>query len=127
MPSAPLRPCNHPGCPTLIPGGAAARRLRGKCDVHRRQAERAYRQVYDAATLYDRRWQRARKMFLAENPLCGDCQAKGLAVAAREVHHAIPHRGDREIFWQQEHWVALCKPCHSAHTAREVTARGSRW
>ncbi|WP_338100978.1 hypothetical protein [Roseovarius nubinhibens] len=31
-----------------------------------------------------------------------------------------PHRGDRAKFFDRTNWQALCKPCHSRKTAREV-------
>jgi 5-methylcytosine-specific restriction protein A len=69
-------------------------------------------------SLYDRRWRRARKAFLALNPLCCDCLAQGRSVAATEVDHIQPHRGDEELFWARNNWAARCKSCHSKKTRR---------
>lgn len=65
-------------------------------------------------------WKRARLVFLAAHPLCRDCQSVGLVVAAREVDHIVPHRGDRKLFRDKANWQGLCKSCHSRKTAREV-------
>jgi len=65
---------------------------------------------------YDKRWARARKQFLMENPLCKICELRGDAVPATVVDHRIPHKGDKEIFWDEENWQALCKPCHDRKT-----------
>lgn len=66
---------------------------------------------------YDHRWRRARKRYLAKNPLCVHCEAEGIYTAANEVDHVIPHRGDQALFWDESNWQALCKPHHSAKTA----------
>ena len=39
---------------------------------------------------YDKRWQRVRLMYLAENPLCKECVAQGYTTPAIDVHHIIP-------------------------------------
>ncbi|HHX0886543.1 TPA: HNH endonuclease [Pseudomonas aeruginosa] len=68
---------------------------------------------------YGYRWQQARARFLAKHPLCRLCSDAGKVVAATEVDHIIPHRGDMELFWQESNWMALCKVCHSKKTATE--------
>lgn len=67
---------------------------------------------------YTSRWQRQRAVFLAHNPLCVACRAKGEYVAANTVDHIQPHRGNRELFWDKDNWQALCEKCHNAKTAR---------
>jgi 5-methylcytosine-specific restriction protein A len=39
-------------------------------------------------------------------------------MAATEVHHVIPHRGDPVLFWRVENCVGLCHTHHNEHTAR---------
>jgi 5-methylcytosine-specific restriction protein A len=72
--------------------------------------------------LYDRSWRRVRLAYLAENPLCADpFQEHGdRPVAATEVHHLVPHRGDPGLFWDESNWAALCHACHSRATLAEV-------
>lgn len=60
-------------------------------------------------------WAKARSAFLARNPLCAQC-----GVAATDVDHIVPHRGDRQAFWDASNWQSLCKACHGAKTAKEV-------
>ncbi|MFT0137292.1 HNH endonuclease [Alcanivoracaceae bacterium MT1] len=67
---------------------------------------------------YGKRWQKAREQFLAENPLCVFCQARGLVRAATVVDHKIPHKGDMKLFWRRSNWQALCKPCHDIDKQR---------
>jgi 5-methylcytosine-specific restriction protein A len=68
---------------------------------------------------YGLRWRRARRAFLASHPLCAACQAQGRVVPATVIDHAVPHRGDPKLFWDESNWAALCKRCHDAKTARE--------
>jgi len=67
---------------------------------------------------YGRRWQKARKLFLAAHPTC-QCDDPSCNREATEVHHVKPHRGDYELFWDEANWQALTKECHSRLTARE--------
>jgi 5-methylcytosine-specific restriction protein A len=67
---------------------------------------------------YTYRWQRESKRFLAQHPLCVDCEAEGQTGLATEVDHEVPHRGDAALFWDRGNWRPRCKPHHSAKTAR---------
>lgn len=68
---------------------------------------------------YDSRWNKARKSFLENNPLCVRCKAEGVIKAANVVDHITPHRGDQGLFWSLANWQALCKKCHDTKTAKE--------
>lgn len=68
---------------------------------------------------YGYKWQQARQGFLARHPLCVTCSARSIVRAATEVDHRVPHKGDMNLFWDRDNWQSLCKPCHSAKTARE--------
>lgn len=70
---------------------------------------------------YDKRWERFRASFLANNPLCEFCLAKGVSRMARVVDHDIPHRGDPALFWDNT-FTALCDRCHS-HDKQRLEAR----
>lgn len=109
MPTKPLRPCGHPGCPELV--------RNGYCDQHRREKEQ--RRGSAASRGYGSRWQKYRLRYLKEHPLCVRCQAEGRVVAATVVDHVIPHRGDQVLFWSKNNWQALCKTCHDRKTATE--------
>jgi 5-methylcytosine-specific restriction endonuclease McrA len=56
---------------------------------------------------YDSKWAKARAGFLAKHPYCARCGAP-----ATVVHHSVPHRGNRAIFWDRSKWVPACQPCH---------------
>lgn len=87
------------------------------------------RQQYDqwrgsaASRGYDRRWQKCRRAFLAAYPLCLFCYEQGRLTPANEVDHilTIKERPDLRLDWSNLR--PLCKPCHSARTARDQ--RGS--
>jgi len=67
---------------------------------------------------YGSRWRRARKMHLAENPLCVKCKEKGRIVVATVVDHIIPHKGDMNLFWDSSNWQSLCTKHHSIKTKK---------
>jgi 5-methylcytosine-specific restriction enzyme A len=67
---------------------------------------------------YNYKWQQFRKAFLFKNPLCNECRKTGKVTIATEVDHIIPHRGDTKLFWKTGNHQSLCKPHHSAKTAR---------
>lgn len=68
---------------------------------------------------YGSKWQKARLAFLASNPLCIRCEAKGRAVPATVVNHRIPHRGDLKLFWDRKNWEPVCKLHHDGEIQRE--------
>lgn len=63
---------------------------------------------------YTWRWEKARKRFLAEHPLCAMCMAKGRVTAATVVHHNPPHQGDMDRFWDRSTWEPLCATHHNS-------------
>ena len=68
---------------------------------------------------YTSKWQAYRLHFLRHHPLCRLHEERGEVVAATVVDHIVPHKGDRQRFWDKANHQALCKPCHDAKTARE--------
>ncbi len=72
--------------------------------------------------LYGRAWRKARAVFLTNNPLCRFCKRRGRPVLATVVDHIKPHRGDRELFWDQTNWQGLCETCHNAVKQAEETS-----
>ncbi|MBO8183625.1 MAG: HNH endonuclease [Archaeoglobus sp.] len=115
MPRRPKKPCSYPGCPELVEAGERY------CLKHKRQHQRQYDQQRGTAAQrgYDARWRRARKRFLAENPLCVECMKEGRLTPATVVDHIVPHKGNYELFWDESNWQPLCKRCHDKKTARE--------
>lgn len=111
MPYKPNTPCKHLGCPKLVPSGERY------CVDHKELHKDEIRSA--ASRGYDRRWQKARLLFLKANPLCVKCMEAGVYTKATVVDHIVPHRGDQKLFWDKNNWQALCKKCHDKKTGRE--------
>lgn len=119
------RLCSYPGCDEFAEEGQT------RCVDHmveRRQvhADRWKRvqstpEVAASRKLYNTRWwRRESKRFLEKNPTCKHCAELGLVVAAREVDHIVPHRGNERLFQDRKNWQALCSSCHGRKTASET-------
>lgn len=70
------------------------------------------------AGLYNYRWQKRSKAFLAEHPLCQcpHCDEGRIRIrAASVVDHHVAHRGDPVLFWDESNWRALAKQCHDSY------------
>ena len=108
MPYKPKQPCRHPGCPRLVPYG------KDYCEehapLHARPAE---------ARGYGPRWRKASRAFLRAHPFCAECLRHNRVTRATVVDHVKPHRGDRELFWDEGNWQPLCKKCHDRKTMTE--------
>ncbi len=60
-------------------------------------------------------WRRIRAVVLAREPLCRCCAGQGRVRAATEVDHIDGDDGNHA----DSNLQPLCRPCHSAKTARE--------
>lgn len=103
--------CTTPGCPTLTQGG--------RCDACRVTAQRSRRGSARAG--YDTRWQRTRRAYLMDHPLCecDECEAMPapLRPPATEVDHidGLGPLGPRGHDWSNLR--AMTKAHHSRATA----------
>lgn len=114
MAMKPLRPCRHPGCGVLVPGGYCAAHQPPKED--RRSAEaQAWRWMYGADE-----WKLLRGNQLLEEPFCRECARRGVRRYATDVDHIRDHKGDWAVFTDPENLESLCHSCHSRKTAREL-------
>ena len=109
MPMKPMKPCRHPGCPMLT--------AETFCQFHARLHAKDRPSANDRG--YDHYWQKASKRYLKTNPLCKQCQCESRLTQAEVVDHIIPHRGDRQLFWDESNWQSLCKRCHDRKTRIE--------
>jgi len=72
-----------------------------------------YQDIYQ-----DPRWKRLRAAKFRENPLCEKCEAKGMVVMAKEVHHKIPFQTGRtpeeveRLAFDWDNLQSLCITCH---------------
>lgn len=112
---APGRICPAPGCGIRIEG-------KQYCSKHKGHAGRRYDEQRPTAPQrgYDSRWQKARKTWLAEHPLCAECERQGRVRGATLVDHIVPHSGDYQLFWDSEgNWQSLCVACHQLKSMKE--------
>ena len=65
MPKRPKRPCRYPGCPNLCEKGTY-------CAEHQGESPERWRGSA-AERGYGADWRKARRRFLASNPLCAAC------------------------------------------------------
>lgn len=74
---------------------------------------------FSRSTLYlCKKWRDASRAFLLKNQTCCMCGAK-----ATITDHIIPHRGNEDLFWDENNWQPLCKSCHDQKTMREIRSR----
>ncbi|GHV07663.1 endonuclease [Clostridia bacterium] len=122
MPNRPPTPCAKQGCPELTRDRY--------CPAHAKEDARNYeRYRRDPATAkrYGGVWRKIRLVYLADHPLCEDCEKQGRLTPAEEVHHIKPLTDDPSRAGSGTHDFsnlrALCTSCHSAITARAHIAR----
>lgn len=101
----PVRPPSIRACGCVVAYGERCHHMIAR-DSARRAASDA-RRPSAAARGYDSKWRQARAGFLAKHPRCFRC-----GNSAAVVHHSVPHRGDRELFWNRSLWRPACQPCH---------------
>lgn len=110
MPSKPLKPCSKQGCPNLT--------QERYCDGCKQPEQRKYEQQRGSSTKrgYNSTWRKASKGFLAKHPLCVHCTRDGRIGASEVTDHIIPHKGDKDLFWDRDNWQPLCKEHHDIKT-----------
>ena len=114
MANKPLRPCRHPGCTTLVPGGY--------CDRHRppehirSEEAQSWRWMYLTPEWRDD----LRPTQLLNEPFCRECARHGRRVYATDVDHIVDHKGDWSRFTDRSNLQSLCHNCHSRKTAQEL-------
>jgi 5-methylcytosine-specific restriction protein A len=69
--------------------------------------------------MYNYKWHKARTNFLIDHPLCIKCQKEGFIVSATVVDHIRPHKGNLNLFWDENNWQPLCQRCHNKKTMEE--------
>lgn len=115
----PKKPCSKAGCNKLTDDGTS------RCELHK--AERVnYKRNADYTSMYNWQWKKIRSRFLKENPLCVICYGKGNLTPANIVDHIRPHKGDKDLFYNQDNYQALCKQCHDSKTATEDGGFGNK-
>jgi 5-methylcytosine-specific restriction enzyme A len=77
-----------------------------------------YRKWYSSAA-----WRHLRAAQLEASPWCAFCRHSRRRTRATEVDHRVPHRGDRQRFFDPGNLVSLCKPHHDATKKRLEAGR----
>lgn len=107
------RPCLSSGCKDFASN-------KGYCDKHQSRVKQRDRDRGTAHQRgYDAEWKKHRDQFLSEHPLCVECRRKGYVMPATVVDHIIPHKGDKDLFWNKSNWQPLCETHHNIKTASE--------
>lgn len=112
----------------VAPKAICARCRRTGCDC-KAKSRKEYQQGLDerrgsaASRGYGWRWRNPDKtgaadQYIAANPLCAECARHGKVRAASDVDHIVPHKGDSDLFWDQDNWQSLCGLCHKAKSGR---------
>lgn len=104
--------CSYPGCRRPIPFGTKY------CEKHK-NTKREENRKSATERGYTYQWKKAAKAFLAQHPLCAECERQGRLTLATDVDHIKPHRGNQKLFWDRSNWQPLCHSCHSRKTAAE--------
>jgi 5-methylcytosine-specific restriction enzyme A len=115
MPALAKRYCSQPGsrCSDFATKD-------GRCTAHQRKdSDTRSHQAQAWHKLYGARWQRYRLVFLADHPLCVECEGQGAIEPATVVDHITPHRGDVALFWDGANHQPMCTACHNRKTATE--------
>ena len=65
-----------------------------------------------------RKWRSLRSLKLEQNPLCEECERKGILTPAQMVDHIVPiNKGGAPL--DMSNLQSLCNKCHAAKTARD--------
>ena len=107
--------CPEPGCGVLVP--------RGRCPTHALAQEHARPNRIVRRWYHTQRWVHLRAQVLVE--ACYTCAHCGVVSLHLEVDHIVKHEGDPLRFWDHTNLQALCAPCHTKKTNREMGRYGS--
>lgn len=123
MPTAPARPCRHPGCSALVRDGS------GRCAKHP-AAPGSFADPMRGSRHergYGTEWDKKRKRILRRDKgLCQPCLEQGRPRPARQVDHIVNKAEARARGWTEEQIEAdenlqsICDACHKAKTAEEA-------
>lgn len=120
--------CKAPGCCRLVDLDKGERyciehkALERKALEERKVAWEGARHGTGAALYASPKWKAMRAEKLKQNPFCEKCGAP-----ATDVHHIIPHNGDRDLFFDFGNLMSICFDCHQKETQREARERKARY
>lgn len=73
---------------------------------------------------YDSDWEKVRKQFAAENPICVMCEREGRTALVEEVDHIIPVKVRPDLRLDPSNLQSLCKSCHQKKTNQDKEIHG---
>jgi len=104
MPYKPRPECRYLGCnKRAIKGSGFCKEHQAMLNIRPSSVERGY----------NYKWNKYRKEYLKRHPYCAICHTR----IATVVDHIIPHRGNKDLFWDKNNHQALCIYCHNRKTA----------
>ena len=110
------RPCSSPLCKNISTTSYCS-----SCTpVRQPRMKEDYHKLYRT-----QQWKRMRTVVLRDQPLCVACQraGRGSLSVAQHVDHIIPHRGDRDLFFDKDNLQPLCVSHHSFKTNKEMSGK----
>lgn len=107
-----MKLCTYPGCNCLVSTGT-------RCPKHTTAKKGGFsgkrtKSSEWHALYYSARWRQLRKDFLKKFPFCFVCGEK-----ATIADHITPHRGNPDLFYNEDNLQPMCQSCHSKKTLRE--------
>lgn len=108
--------CQYAGCQRTIdkPRYCAAHQQ----IMDAREKARKNNHQSEFTKLYNWDWRKFRDRYVKENPLCLHCLKEGKLTPTQVVDHIVPHKGDKELFWNNDNHQSLCVKCHNEKTAK---------
>src|SRR5262245_63613747 len=91
-----------------------------RCGYGKKHDGRSAATIHFNNVMYGRKWKEFRRVYLACNPLCRDCQAAGIVAAATEPHHLKKVKDFPELQYDYDNLVPLWKRHHSEHSTRRM-------
>lgn len=70
-------------------------------------------------------WARMRAKHLIKEPYCRECTKFGDITRGKVVDHEIPHRGNYELFMDENNLQTLCIPCHNVFKRKSELTNGT--
>lgn len=107
------KPCREPRCSAIVTGKD------NYCEKHKPAKWVQGGQAPERLTFYSgERWQKLRKIKLAQNPICEICNGR----FATQVHHLSKARDDLAGRYDMNNLQSVCVWCHAKETQKETLA-----
>jgi 5-methylcytosine-specific restriction protein A len=110
--------CSASGCNKLI------EQSERYCANHKKEPASPFSNAirFNNELYHTAQWKNLRVKILKEQPNCFKCGISG-SEAKLEVHHIIPPRGNKELFFDENNLVSVCPVCHKIITNKEIGNR----